>query len=95
MLTSQGSLQAAEQICNTTKITGRALVPGLMEENSSNTITAVMLQILKTTTVKSVLRTAQPAWMAVEIALHVSQLMLLTFQHQEFVNAIPPQHLLR
>jgi hypothetical protein len=33
--------------------------------------------------------------MAVEIVLLVSQHMLLTFQHQEFVNAIPTQHPLR
>lgn len=55
----------------------------------------VMLQILITTSVLSAVKTAQPAWMAVEIVLLVSQHMLLTFQHQEFVNAIPTQHPLR
>lgn len=66
-----------------------------MAENSSNTITPAILQMLKTTSVLSVVKTAQLAWMEVEIALHVSQHMLLTFQLQEFVNAIPLQLLLR
>jgi len=66
-----------------------------MAENSSNTITPAILQMLKTTSVLSVVKTAQPAWMEVEIALHASQHMLLTFQLQEFVNAIPLQPLLR
>lgn len=66
-----------------------------MAENSSNTIMPVMMQILITTTVLSAVKTAQPAWMAVEIVLLVSQHMLLTFQHQEFANAIPTKHPLR